>query len=218
MSEAVIVVGDIHGDASRLAALLPILETSERPAIFVGDYVNSGPDSSGVIDLLCEAQRSSPDRFVFLAGNHEIALLEYLEHGDFARFAAMGGIPTIRSYLPDVRGDVHASFTGSVPAHHRAFLRALRPCWESEDVLVSHAGYDPARPSERTIDAMVTGSWPAIFRHGEPPRPLVVCGHYLQTSAKPFIGRHLVCLDTGCGVRGGPLTAMKLPERELITI
>lgn len=217
MSDELFVVGDVHGDAARLEQMLRVLSASERRTIFVGDYVNRGRDSRGVLELLTAARSEAPERFVFLMGNHELSLLEYLDGGDFVRFAALGGIATIRSYVADARGDVGAAFATSFPTHQRAFLRSLLPCWESADVLVSHTGYDPAAPQERSLDALVAKGHPEIFHHAAPPRPLVVCGHYVQRGGAPYVSEHLVCLDTGCGV-GGPLTAVTLPEREFITV
>jgi hypothetical protein len=80
-------------------------------------------------------------------------------------------------------------------------------------VLVSHAGFDPADPSNRSVDAMVNGNHRSLFSHKDTPGKLAVFGHYLQESGRPFLSRRLVCLDTGCGARGGPLTAMLFPDR-----
>jgi serine/threonine protein phosphatase 1 len=218
MKEPLFVVGDVHGDSARLRELLPILMNSGRRSIFVGDYVNGGPDARGVIDLLLASRQAAPDRFVFLVGNHDLSLLDYMKDGDFVRFASLGGIPTIRSYVENVHGDVQAALVAEIPPEHVAFLRALEPFWESADVLVSHAGYDPNDPSSRTVESMVTRSSPSIFEHRLPPAPLVVCGHYVQEGGQPYISQHLICLDTGCGRQNGRLTAIRLPERDVITI
>lgn len=211
------IVGDIHGDSQRLSRLLEHLAGSNRLIIFVGDYVNRGPNSIGVLELLCELCERQPDAVRCLIGNHELALLEYLDSGDFGAFAALGGAMTIRSYMPAPHGDVHAAFRAAFPERHRKFLNSLLPFWESEELLVSHAGYDPASPWDRSIDVMARRRHPGMFHHLHRPRPLVVCGHYVQRSGLPYADESLICVDTGCGsVSSGPLTALLLPEREFL--
>jgi serine/threonine protein phosphatase 1 len=212
------VVGDVHGDVNRLQAILRRLDEFERTVVFVGDYVNGAPHSSAVLHILCHLADSGGGRFHFLAGNHDLALLQYLRDGNFATFAALGGAATLHSYLGQVRGDVHAAFTRAFPCEHRKFLEGLRPCWEDEDVLVSHTGFDPERPEARTLEALAQGGDARIFHTPECPRPLVVCGHYVQPSQRPYCNPHLVCIDTGCGVAGGPLTAVLLPEFEFLSV
>lgn len=217
MSDALTIVGDIHGDIARLEKLLPLIDSPNRKVIFVGDYVDGGPNARAVLELLSGVWRARSDRFVFLMGNHDLAFLDYWSTGRFAPFAAMGGLPTIRSYLPNPHGDVHAALRAALPIHHVEFLRALRPCWESSDVLISHAGYNPEDPTSRALDDMV-GGHPSIFAESAPPRRLVVCGHYVQRTAAPHLGDRVICLDTGCGVNQGPLTALRLPERDIVTV
>jgi serine/threonine protein phosphatase 1 len=212
------IVGDIHGDSQRLSRLLEHLAESNRLLIFVGDYVNRGADSASVLEQLCSLCERQPEAVRCLLGNHELALLDYLDSGDFGPFAALGGAMTIRSYVPTPRGDVHASFRAAFPERHYRFLNCLLPFWESEELLVSHAGYDPARPWDRSVDAMARRRHPDMFLHPQRPRPLVVCGHYVQRSGLPYADESLICVDTGCGsIDSGPLTALLLPERTFIT-
>jgi serine/threonine protein phosphatase 1 len=185
----------------------------------VGDYVNRGPDSFRVIDLLIRAKIGAPNRFVFLMGNHELALLKFLKGGQFIEFASIGGVPTIRSYVGhDVVGDVRHVLERSIPEDHLTFLESLITYWESDRLLVSHAGYDPQEPCDRGLMSMVANGHPAIFNEKCPLLELTVCGHYLQKSGKPYSNGHLICVDTGCGTVGGPLTAVLLPEREFISV
>jgi serine/threonine protein phosphatase 1 len=214
----VAVIGDIHGESRQLRSMLAALEAFDGTIVFVGDYVNGGPDSAGVLEILCALSSSQPARFRFLCGNHDLAMLRYVEDGDFASFCAMGGLATLASYLALVTGDVHAAFVAAVPAQHVAFLRGLAASWETEDLLVSHAGYDPARPAARDVATMALGrGWP-IFGRLPASKDLVVCGHYVQTRG-PYDSEHLVCVDTGCGIiPGAPLTAVMLPERRFVSI
>ena len=198
--------------------MLATLEPFDGTIVFVGDYVDGGADSSEVLEILSGLSDAQPERFRFLCGNHDLALLRYVEDGDFSGFCAMGGLATLASYLPVVSGDVHAAFVAALPARHVAFLRGLAASWETEDLLVSHAGYDPAHPAARDVETMAHArGWP-IFGKIQPPKKLVVCGHYVQTRG-PYDSEHLVCVDTGCGIiPGSSLSAVILPERRFVSI
>jgi Calcineurin-like phosphoesterase len=213
----VAIVGDLHGDLAALRRMLSRLEGSIRPVVFVGDYINGADQSSAVIDELCERKAAEPLRWRFLAGNHDLALLDYLRGGDFAAFARLGGVSTLSSYLSDVHGDVRAAFRSKFPERHRRFLEALRPYYEDDDLLVSHAGFAPERPADRSFEALARSGNRRVFQLVG-PRELVVCGHYLQKNGKPHVTDHFICLDTGCGVAGGPLTAVLLPERKFLSV
>ncbi len=216
--EPLAVVGDVHGHVGRVDEMLNRLQFDTRHVVFVGDYVDGGPDSAKVLDRLVGLAQAAPDRFTFLCGNHDLALLRYIEDGDFGRFARTGGLATLASYLPVVSGDVHAAFVRAFPPAHLKFLSALKAFWESDELLVSHAGFDPARPCARDRATLASeDGWP-IFGATSRPRALVVCGHYVQRRG-PFVSEHLICLDTGCGLLpDGRLTAVLLPEREFVVV
>lgn len=206
------VVGDIHGEVLQLRAALRALDDDGRHVVFVGDYIDWGRDSAAVLDELIARRSRSEARYTFLVGNHELALLRYLGDAQLAAFAEVGGIPTIRSYLATAYGDVHAAFSSAFPPSHREFLERLEPYWESDELLISHAGFDPADPSLRTLEAMATGARGTPFSATRFPRDLVVCGHYVQSNGRPHVSEHLVCVDTGCGSNQGPLTVAWFPE------
>jgi serine/threonine protein phosphatase 1 len=213
LAERLIVIGDIHGDATRLGALLRLLSQRTERLIFVGDYVNRGPASREVIQQLLDLQQKRPET-CFLLGNHDLAFETYLTGGNFAPFARMGGIATIKSYIPGIaRKDVRQHLVDVVPHAHRVFLANLGVYTENEYLLVSHAGFDPENPTDRSLEAMVMGDRRSVFEQADTPGKIAVFGHHLQGSGRPFISRRLVCLDTGCGSRGGPLTAMLFPDR-----
>jgi serine/threonine protein phosphatase 1 len=209
-----IIVGDVHGERDRLARLLDFVCDRESHVLFVGDYVNRGSDSRGVLDLLTKLRVSEPNRYTFLAGNHDLALLDYLNDADFLRFARMGGLPTLRSYLGKPYGDVHAALLAEMPCHHIDFLRSLEAFWEGDEILISHMGYDPEKPDDRSMKAMARVAHPAIFRAGAHPKKLVVCGHYHQLGGRPFHEDGLVCVDTAAELPGGRLSAFILPSGE----
>ena len=214
MPELLAVVGDIHGELGRLLKVLQKLESHQRTTIFVGDYVNLGPDSKEVIDTLLEWREKRSERTVFLLGNHDLALIRYHHEGEFGPIARIGGASTIRSYTGTVSGDVHKAFRRSLPQTHESFFLNLEARYETEEILVSHAGYDPRNNSCRSQDALIYGHR-TIFEQSAHPRPLVVCGHFVQRNNEPYFKNGLVCIDTGCGI-GGPLTAVLIPEMEFL--
>ncbi len=213
-----IVISDIHGCAEQLRILLgqSNLFTGRR-AVFLGDYVDVGPDSKTVLELLIDF-RDSNQSATFLRGNHECELMSFLEGGSFVKYAEIGGTATIRAYCGEVEGDVRKALAKAVPPKHIAFLEGSKIYLETENHLFSHCGYDPDQPLDRSEKSMARQSHQRLF--SEPPAhgKTVVCGHYLQRSRKPFISKNVVCLDTGCGVLGGPLTAMLFPERRVIQV
>jgi serine/threonine protein phosphatase 1 len=216
--EAVAVVGDVHGEARKLREMLRRLEAFRGRVVFVGDYVSGGSDSADVVEILASLAAKDAGRFVFLCGNHDLSLLRYLDDGDFGRFAGEGGLDTLASYLPVVTGDVHMAFRSAIPRPHLTFLQGLAASWESDEYLVSHAGFDPARPAARDLKTMTQPEGRALSDLVRDSGKLVVCGHYVQPNG-PLNSPHLICVDTGCGVLAeGRLTAVLLPERRFVSI
>ena len=213
-----LVVGDVHGCSHQLKALLDREKLHrDREVVFLGDFVDVGPDSRGVIDLLLEFGSGRADA-VFLQGNHDYGLVSYLRSGDFATLAQAGGIATVRSYCGGVKGDVRAALARALPDAHLNFLQGLRPFFETESYLFSHCGYAPESPLDRSPEAMVLRSHQGLFERKPPLPKLAVCGHYFQRTHEPFISERVICLDTGCGVLEGPLSALLLPEVQVVQI
>lgn len=214
----VAIVGDVHGNTGALVELLDEIPHWNRPVVFVGDYVDHGPNARGVLDLL--ASLDLPD-LTFLEGNHDAALKAYLEGAPFGAYAGAGGLATLASYIPNPAPDVRAALRTAMPPAHRRFLHALRTHWERDSLLVSHMGFDPRTPTSRTRDAMVLQPHGELF-HGDPrclakaSLSLTVCGHYQPFPSLPRVSDHVICVDTGSG-HGGPLTVVLLPERQFVS-
>lgn len=213
-----IVAGDVHGELAPLRELLHFARSNGRSLILLGDYVNRGPRSREVIDLLANANAErETGQFVFLQGNHERELLKFLDGGSLDEFAAHGGLATMRSYLlDDVTDDPVTAFRDRFDGRHREFLESLPPFLETHDYLFSHTGFDPSDIYLRTHAAVVGRGNPRIFSHIGPwPKARTFFGHYVQADGHPYISPHLVCLDTGCGtIAGRPLTAFDIESGE----
>ncbi|RIS40989.1 hypothetical protein D2E71_20530 [Mycobacteroides abscessus] len=214
-----IVAGDVHGEVAPLEALLALARERRQPLVLLGDYVNRGPQSRLVLEVLANAPEYEDGRFVFLRGNHERELLKFLDGGPLEEFAAHGGLATIKSYLmDDITDDPARAFRERFDVRHRKLLESLPSFLETHDYLFSHTGFDPFDVTLRT-DAAVAGRGNSrIFAHSGPwPRRRTFFGHFVQATDVPFISQHLVCLDTGCGtVRGRPLTAFDIASGQIL--
>jgi len=224
MPRPVAVVGDIHGavDALRLAVSW-LDEEWNDDIVFVGDYVNRGPDSKLVLDELVALKGRWGERLTLLLGNHDAVLLNFLEGESRSRFLHYGGLQTVNSYLSHIEGWHHANpmaaFVQHFPDDHFALLRDLSLAYESDDVLVTHAGYNPERPSSRSSHDVVFGRHAALFAGPlDTPKSVVICGHYVQRTLTAYVTDNFVCIDSGCGsVAGAPLSIFTFPDRQLKT-
>lgn len=212
MAERLFVVGDVHGCREELGRLLDALPLGDADElVFLGDYVDRGPDSSGVVAILVDLVAARP-RTTCLRGNHEAMLLDYLaearSYGD--AFVVNGGRQTAASY--DVAGHLTPSaLREAVPAAHRAFLAAT-PLWHRcPDVLCVHAGIRPGVPLEEQAAEDLLWIREEFLEHPHGLDATVVFGHtpYREIVAD-FPGK--LGIDTGC-VYGGKLTAVELPGR-----
>jgi serine/threonine protein phosphatase 1 len=220
MNERQIVIGDVHGSYNQLVRLLDSPHANDRHIVFVGDLIDRGPESNKVLDAAVELAAGWAQGVTLLRGNHEQSLLEFLKTGDASSFLKNGGLATVASYYDSVPPNVLTVFRREFPTSHLTFLQGSVMCIENDDVLISHMGYDPARPTMRDLDAMVLHAHQDLFRVPPPgPDKLTIFGHYAQSTRQPYLGPRLVCLDTGCGTfPGAPLTAMLLPEKEIVQV
>ena len=203
MSERLIAIGDIHGCSLALRAL--IAEIGPGPTdvlITLGDYVDKGDDSKGVLDCLLELERRC--QLVPLLGNHDSFMLAAAE-GRLSSEAWMGigGDLSLMSYGPDFHLD-------SIPQDHVDFLRRCKLWHETDTHFFVHASYEErwslAQQEETTL------LWQSI--RSELPGPhcsgkTAVVGHTSQKDGEILDVGHLVCIDTYC--HGGAwLTALEV--------
>ena len=193
-------IGDVHGRLDLLAAMHHRIEEEiERDSptdwrvIHLGDYVDRGPDSKGVIDFLVEARQRDP-RHLMLAGNHDIGFLDFLRAPDpEGLFMRYGGVQTAESYGVSLNMDAswfgkaetlkrgHAALVKAVPQAHVDFLRSLPFSMTFGDFFFCHAGIRPgiALENQNQQDLMWirdvfhdhSGLYPKIVVHGHTPVP-----------------------------------------------
>ena len=218
-------VGDIHGCYGLLVDLLGrIVADVNRTAgrrddllIFLGDYVDRGPASSAVLNALIWIERNAPLRTLFLMGNHERVMLDYLDDPVVhERWLAFGGDATIRSYGVDVPEDpaeidpaeLRDRFADRLPASHVDFLRRLQLFHETDDFIFAHAGIEPGVPMARQVPEDLLWIRQGFLEERPAGRKRVVHGH-TWTSNKPAVMAHRIGVDTGA-YRTGVLTAARL--------
>lgn len=197
-------VGDIHGCLRQLTALLDqVAPRAADQVVFLGDYVDRGPDSAGVINFLIDFAKSFPAT-VFLRGNHEEMFTDYLEDRDPSLFLINGGMKTLASY--------QASGQWPIPPSHRAFIAALRSYYETDDFIFVHAGLRPGIPlAEQNPRDLAWIRREFISSDYDWNKP-VVYGH--TPLAEPLLGKKRLGLDTGC-VYGHQLTCCDVRTRRI---
>jgi serine/threonine protein phosphatase 1 len=204
-----IAIGDIHGCAAALRNLIEALEPGpEDVVVTLGDVIDWGPDSRGVIELLIDLSRRC--RLIPLLGNHEEMLLAALESGSELRYwLKFGGEETLNSYDYKPGSDM-------IPPEHVRFIRAFRDYHETESHIFVHANYDHRLPMVRIGGTKLRWEFidlAALRAHFS--GKTVVVGHTPQVSGAVLDLGFLVCLDTDCS-RGGWLTALDVGTGELV--
>lgn len=222
-------IGDVHGHLDLLRAALDRIARDRAavadqtaPVVQIGDLVDRGPDSRGVVQFLMDETARDP-RLKVLLGNHDSMFAAYLrpEPQRDPRLRAdldwlhprLGGRETLASYGvdPDLPApEAHAEARRAVPEAHRAFLSALPLSVAHGDCLCVHAGIRPGLPLDRQDPADLY--W---IRHDflDDPRdhgPLVVHGHTPVDRVEHHGNR--LAIDTGAAY-GGPLSAVVIEAR-----
>lgn len=194
-----IAIGDVHGCAKALRTLLELVDPRpEDRVVFLGDYVDRGPDSRNVVDQILELQQRC--EVVALRGNHEIMLLGILMSGlPQEVWLECGGRATLASYGGSLR---------RIPQRHVDFFCSLLPYFEAARDIFVHANYLPdqemdQQPERRLYWDHLIGELPPPHRSGK----RVILGHTPQATGEVLDAGHVVCLDTGC-FGGRWLTAM----------
>ena len=192
-------IGDVHGCASALGTLLNLVRVRpDDTVVTLGDYVDRGPDSKGVLDRLIEFQ--SVTNLVPLRGNHEVAMLAaFTSAENFEGFLRMGGDATLRSY--------GATTMDGIPAHHMKFIRELRSWHETEKHFFVHANAWPEDDLDAQDDYILFWASLTSRQARHKSGKTMICGHTPQRSGVPKNWGTAVCIDTAAG-RGGWLTCL----------
>lgn len=218
-----IAIGDIHGKLNLLQKLEAKLETEDLNAtvVFLGDYVDRGPNSKEVIDFIMNKNTFQKRERIFLLGNHESMFMDYINHNlSDNTFLLNGGTATLQSYANSLNipfGNICAN----IPKEHLDFLKNLKLYHETDKFFFVHAGVDPYKgrksyPNdfiwirEKFLDVKFPIFNGKLIIHGHTP--------YFK---KPESGKDVefipdvrLNLDTGACFRNGNLTAAVLTDDE----
>ena len=209
------IVGDIHACPQELEILLSslVLQTEDR-LVFLGDYIDRGPDASAVVNLLLGMKADAICQMTFLKGNHEDMFLDFLgyqgRHGD--AFLVNGGSTTIKSYGLKPAA-LRKNAAEALPSAHIDFYRSLETLHINGSTLCVHAGLNPLQPLEKqTEEELLWIRQDFIFRPHEFPYT-VVFGHTPHREVL-FDLPYKVGIDTGL-VYGGKLSCLETTEKKL---
>jgi len=198
-------IGDIHGCLLALDTLLSSLQLdASDQLIFLGDYIDRGPDSRGVLERMLKLERAK--RHVFLRGNHEAWMLKARTDAEWLRsWWDVGGQETVESY--------DALTLKGIPRAHWAFLERTKLFWEDERHIFVHGATTRDLPLEETPEPWLL--WHRINDiDPHPSGKRVICGHAAQKSGRPLDRDFAVCIDTYAH-GGGWLSALEVGSNEL---
>jgi len=202
-------VGDVHGCVDKLVGLVAqcLRQAGDQPSrfVFIGDYIDRGPDSRAVIDFLIAMQRQKRFELIALRGNHEAMMLKTVRTGDGALWLLNGAAQTLASYGI---GD----WTG-LPAEHLDWVASLPLCFDDGQRYFVHAGINPAVPLDQQTEHDQLWIREPFLSDARDFGRLIVHGHTPLTTGRPDQRANRVNIDTAA-VFGGPLTAAVFtPER-----
>jgi len=196
-------IGDIHGRADLLSQAHGRIEQDwrARPAerrleIYLGDYVDRGPDSAAVIALL--RRRVMTSRILPLSGNHEAILLRFLDGRISDReWLDWGGAATALSYgvNPAREAILSAALSRAIPLQDVQFLRSMRPSFRYGPYFFAHAGVMPNRPLQEQLPDDLLWIRKPFLDHAGSFGAVVVHGH--TPNAEPEFKPNRINLDTG---------------------
>lgn len=195
-----IAIGDVHGCSAALDAILAAIDPRQGDTLItMGDYINRGPDSRGVIERLLRLR--SACRLVPLLGNHEEVLLQSCLSHDPSSLLDMGGAATLASYGPRAQ-------LRDIPSAHVSFLNHCLTYWETTTHLFVHANYNPKLPMAKQLREILL--WESLRDTVPDPHcsgKTVITGHTSQKRGEILDLGYLKCIDTFC-YGGGWLTAL----------
>jgi diadenosine tetraphosphatase ApaH/serine/threonine PP2A family protein phosphatase len=219
-------VGDIHGRPDLLRRLLELIEldaevssqAKKRTLVFLGDYVDRGPDSRGVVERLISGLPRGFDTH-FLKGNHEAILLDFFaEPWRLDDWLLNGGEETMKSYGVDTERLARfgaspetwrEAFAEALPEAHLRFFRNLELSVSFGDYLFVHAGVRPGVPLEAQAEADLIWIRAPFLNSAEPFGKIVVHGH--TPGQDPVTRSNRIGIDTEA-VFTGRLTALRLQD------
>jgi serine/threonine protein phosphatase 1 len=203
-----IAIGDVHGCVAALRAIIDAVDPQHDDTVVpLGDYVDRGPDSRGVLDLLLELAQRCDLRPIL--GNHEEMMLSAIRgKSPYRWWLQHGGNDTLDSY--GFVGDFRV-----IPVEHLSLLDSCLDYFETDDCFFTHAGYVASEPLDRQPAEALR--WVGLDERLPGPHvsgKTAIVGHTAQRKGRVLDAGHLRCLDTYC-YGGGWLSAMDVRSGQL---
>lgn len=215
LDKRLFVIGDIHGCLDELKELM---EKTDRDFVkgrdkyvFVGDYIDRGPNSYGVVEYLIRRSEYDKDSYRFLRGNHEDFILQpNMVYG----WVSNGGRETLKSYRYNPMEHEHV--LGCIPAKHWNFYRKTLLYYKEGRVVCAHAGLDPTKSLFEQSENDLLWSRGAVDYDGNYHDDVYVIYGHTPTAYDVRERNNSLGIDTGC-VFGGSLTCVAV-EPETATV
>jgi serine/threonine protein phosphatase 1 len=207
-------IGDIHGCLEHLIHLLDVVnpDLDRHKLVFVGDYLDRGPQSSGVVDYIIDLKKKyNPENIICLMGNHERMFLDFLQGQEEMFFLINGGATTVVSYW----GDHWERRERRLPPGHEYFFETLKLCYETDDYIFVHGGLRPGLPlpAQKEEDLLWIRKEFILSEFDFGRR--VIFGH--TPVRTPLVQPNKIGIDTGA-VYGNKLTCVLLPEEKFFSV
>lgn len=206
------VIGDIHGCRKNLIELLEKISPhpDQDTLIFLGDYIDRGPDSKGVIDEILNLNKRMLN-VITLMGNHEKAFIDYINGKNLNFYLAIGGMQTLKSYGIEPLDDPLTA----IPSEHMYFLKNLLLYWQDEENIFVHAGLEPGiHVSQQHQDWLLWARGDFLSSDYDFGKRIIF-GH--TVFQQPFAEKNRIGIDTGV-VFGGSLTCLVLPDMKFVSV
>jgi len=199
-------IGDIHGYRDKLDALLDTLQpTLNDKVVFIGDYIDRGPDSRGVIECLLAFRKQFP-KTIFLRGNHEQMLLDWQNQSSTDSreiFMHNGGQGTLESYGGRLKHipDEHLHFINTTKLLHLETI-ARDDGLKKQEFLFVHAGINPGQPLSKQIPHDLLWIREAFIRSSQPCGDIIVVHGHTPTDNVPGDNPYRIAVDSGIFLKG----------------
>ncbi len=219
----ILVVSDIHGELDLFEKLLKKVKyhSEKDQLVLVGDYVDRGPNSRGVLNKVMNLKRQGA---IVLRGNHDEMFIDAVnnEENAWRRWKRNGGLVTLKSYGKDINTieDLHTVEFRK----HVQFIQSLEYYYETDDYIFVHAGLEPGTPLAKTDPNVLVWIREDFYNHYKGDK-IVIFGHTRaaklhqddHNNAIFFGENNLIGIDGGA-VYGGQLNCLELPSRKEFSV
>jgi serine/threonine protein phosphatase 1 len=222
-------IGDVHGRADLLKKILDAIDQTlnAHPVksvvqVFLGDYIDRGPNSREVVEILLARRRRHA--MVCLKGNHESYAGRFLDDPSIlSKWRRVGGVNTLLSYGlqpsanddPNEQQEIARAFADALPENHRRFLFGLPLSFTCGDFFFTHAGVRPGIPLSHQREQDLLWIRDDFLLHEQAFEKIVVHGH--TPAQKPDFRPNRINIDTGAYATGN-LTCLVLQGAEMSVI